>query len=106
MHLQESQFKEKNHMVTEKSNSTQLQVIFESLDQQSFPSNLYCGVLQINGFVIYGGLTRKNQRESKTLKVNVEIFTQFDVKIVYIWTLMSKLFRFSSIFQQIRVLSE
>ena len=66
MHLQESQFKEKNHMVTEKSNSTQLQVIFESLDQQSFPSNLYCGVLQINGFVIYGGLTRKNQRGSES----------------------------------------
>ena len=82
MHLQKSQFKEKNHMMTEKSNSTQLQVIFESLDQQSFPSNLYCGVLQINGFVIYGGLTRKNQRESKNCKVNVEILL----------SLMSKLF--------------
>ena len=38
----------------------------QSLDRQSCPSYLHCGVLQIDGLVIYGGLQRKNQRENKS----------------------------------------
>ena len=48
-------------------------------------------VLQIGGLVTYRVLKRNNLRESKSgnltnMKYNVENFTQFDVKMILIWT--------------------
>ena len=40
----------------------------QSLEQKSCPSYLHCGVLQIDGLVIYGGLKRRTQRESEELR--------------------------------------
>ena len=51
--------------MTEKSNCSQLQVIFQSWDRESCPSYLHCGVLYIDALVIYGELKRKIQRESE-----------------------------------------
>ena len=53
------------HHMTEKSNWSQLQVIFRSLDRQSCLSDLHCGVFQIDALIIYGELKRKNLRENK-----------------------------------------
>jgi len=45
--------------MTEKSNCSEFQVIFQSLDRES------CSVVYIDALVIYGGLKRKIQRESE-----------------------------------------
>ena len=70
------------HMMTDKSNCAQLQVIFQSMDKQSCPSYLHCGVLQIDRGNIYGGLKSKNLRESESGSVMLK----------FLLRLMSELF--------------
>ena len=55
-------------MITDKTTCSKLQIIFQSLDQQSCVSYLHCGVLQIDAFVIYGGLKGKIR-----VKANMEV---------------------------------
>ena len=52
-------------MITYKSNCSKLQTIFWSLDQQSCVFYLHYGVLQIDAFVIYGGLKGQIREKAK-----------------------------------------
>ena len=67
-------------MLTDKSNCSQLQVIFQSLDRQCCSSYLRCGVLQIDGLIIFGGLKRKYQREIES----------GNLMLIFVFCLMSK----------------
>ena len=52
-------------MITDKSNCSKLHTIIWSLDQQSCVSYLHYGVLQIDAFVIYGGLKGQIRENAK-----------------------------------------
>ena len=68
-------------MMTDKSNCAQLKVIFQSLDQQSCPSYLHCGVLQIDSWEYLWRVKKEKPERKWKRKGIVAIIILFDVKI-------------------------
>ena len=68
--------------MTGKCNCSQIQAIIQSFDKVVCHPCTHCGVLQIDALVIYGGLKRKNQRESKSGNLMLTFLTRFDVKVI------------------------
>ena len=65
--------------------------MFQSLDRESCPSYLHCGVLYIDALVIFGGVEKENSERKRKWKFNVEIFSLFYVKMIQIWTFTAAL---------------